>query len=121
VQAIQLVWATLTKLLSDNVIKSVVGSVHGLISSEIIMKIAVACAQLPLCSFATPKTRFGMQRRLHYLGHLTPLHLNAVHSSYLLTVHQPTLSGDEALILAHLCTCRQDRGFVADARPLAAG
>ena len=58
-QAIQLVWRPVKQLLSDDN-ELVAGCALSLIPNEAITSAVLACAQLPLGAFSTPKTRTGV-------------------------------------------------------------
>jgi hypothetical protein len=69
-------WRTVKQLLADE-IKSVVGSAVSLImADDVIEDIMVSCLRLPVCGFATPKTRLGTNP---ICASCSYLRLNATH------------------------------------------
>lgn len=113
-QAVQLVWHTVGELLSDNF---TLEGACSLIPHDIIMGVMAACVRLPLSSFATPKTRFGVRRHLRP----TASHCRAQMpvAAYLAQASWYWVGGLKGLQLP--LACRQDRKHAADAGPLAAG
>ena len=96
-QAIQLTWRTVKQLLAEDDLSVVTRALDLVPRHSLILAIITACLQLPVCSFATPKTWSGMC--VHSATCHGILWMTAVHLLHAATYHVRVRFG----VMNHLC------------------